>query len=169
MKSFYGWLEALAHLAHVNYGDERYKRSPDEIIDSVKSVLSGHVDPTNYEILGHGLRSQEDVQRVFELGLQAPNQMFHRLVMTVFEAGIPLESQPREAFESLLQWPFGRRQNIILVAAPPGDPDAIWRPIRDDEEKSYLPTAIGGVKFTIDPEHILGVFDAANIKFTPNA
>lgn len=168
MKTFTQYLEALAHLAHVNYADQRYKRSPDEVIQAVKNALSGYVDPTRHEILGHGLRSQEDVRRVFDLGLQAPNQIFHRLVMTVFEAGLPLNQQPVEAFESLLQWPFGRRQHIILVAAPPNDPDSVWRPIGDDEEKSFLPTALGGVKFTIDPQHIIGCFDASQIKFLPN-
>lgn len=169
MKTFQQWLEAVAHLAHAKYDDARIKRSSDDMIDAVKTVLKPFVDPTNHEILGHGLRSKDDVERVFNLGLQAPNQIFHRLVMTVFEAGTPLEQQPREAFDGLLQWPFGRRQHIVLIAAPRNNPDSVWRPIRDEEEKSYLPTALGGVKVTIDPEHILGVFDAQNIRFIPNA
>lgn len=170
MKTFQQWLEAIVNLAHANYDDVyRIKRSSDDKINAVMTVLKPFVDPSNHEILGHGLRSQDDVERVFKLGLQAPNQIFHRIVATVFESGVPLENQPREAFDGLLQWPFARRTDIVLIAAPQGNPDSIWRPIRDDEEKSHLATALGGVKFTIDPKHILGFFDAENIRFTPNA
>lgn len=167
MKSFTAWIEAL-NSNLVNYDDIRYKKSDDSKIELVKESIRPFIDTKNFDIAGHGLRTKEDIPRVFRLGLQAPNNEFGRILFKVLNAGISLDNQPTEAFDTLLQWPFVGRKNIILVALPHANHDSVWRPIRDDEEKSFIPTALGKqIKWTISPEHILGCFDANTIKFIP--
>lgn len=169
MKSFSAWLEGL-NSGVITYDDLRYKRSEESNIEGVKTALRPFVDTTRFDIAGHGLRGAKDIERVFRLGLQSPNTEFQRLALKVFSAGVPLEKQPTEAFDTLLQWPFANRTNVILIALPAGNHDAVWRDIRGDEEKSFIPTAgfNNPIVKTISPEHILGCFDAAAIKFIPN-
>lgn len=168
MLSFKKWLEAVAP-HQFSYDDLRNSRSSSEQIQSLKDLLKPYVDSLHYEIAGHGLRSSQDANRIFRLGMQAPNQGFLRLVRTVFEAGIPLENQPDEAFDHLLQWSFGGRKDILLIKLPPQAPESVWRPIRDDEEKSLIPTALTGVKWSIDPKWIIGYLDVRlPFKFFPN-
>lgn len=168
MLSFKKWLEAVAP-HQFDYNDPRNQRTSEEIIEKIKKELRPYVDSMNYEIVGHGLRSASDVAKIFKVGMQAPNQGFIRLVRTVFEAGIPLEQQPNEAFDHLLQWSFGGRKDILLMKVPPNTPESVWRPIHDDEEKSIVPTALTGVKWTVDPQWILGYFDARTLKFIPRS
>lgn len=168
MKNFSKWLEAV-NPALVSYNDVRYKHSTQDVISKLKDVLRPHVDTSRYEIVGHGLRNKQDALRVFKRGLQQPNTAFQRCVITIFESGVPFDNQPDEAFDTLLQWPFANRRNIMLINVPPGNPESVWRKIKPEEERSFIPTALKmPIEWTIDPQWMVGCLDVTSMTFMPS-